>query len=149
MGTFNNRAETFFNRCGLYDLTGDDAGWAPGQDPGFGALPTYVPPPIPVTEPYMEITCDQISSIKEPGPVRWEEALANDGLKAALQDWDGYKNNPGRLLGFTQTVTGFFEGTDGKQCELIPNDGCNDYEQVSDILVCFKPSPGTNFLILL
>jgi hypothetical protein len=40
MGSFTNRGETFFNRCGLMDLEGDDAGWAPGQDPGFGPLPS-------------------------------------------------------------------------------------------------------------
>lgn len=40
MTTFDNRGETFFNRCGMTDTTGDDAGWAPGQDPGFGALPS-------------------------------------------------------------------------------------------------------------
>ncbi|RTE69040.1 hypothetical protein BHE90_016583 [Fusarium euwallaceae] len=39
MNSFTNRGETFFNRCGMTDATGDDAGWAPGQDPGFGALP--------------------------------------------------------------------------------------------------------------
>ncbi|GKU19782.1 unnamed protein product [Fusarium langsethiae] len=40
MATFDNRGETFFNRCGMTDNTGDDAGWAPGQDPGFGDLPS-------------------------------------------------------------------------------------------------------------
>ncbi|KAK2669954.1 SGNH hydrolase superfamily [Fusarium oxysporum f. sp. vasinfectum] len=40
MATFGNRGETFFNRCGMTDNTGDDAGWAPGQDPGFGSLPS-------------------------------------------------------------------------------------------------------------
>ncbi|KAF4501902.1 Lipase 1 [Fusarium agapanthi] len=38
MSTFTNQEETFFNRCGLTDAVGDDAGWAPGQDPGFGPL---------------------------------------------------------------------------------------------------------------
>ncbi|RFN46103.1 integrin alpha n-terminal [Fusarium flagelliforme] len=40
MNSFGNRGETFFNRCGLTDNIGDDAGWAPGQDPGFGPLPS-------------------------------------------------------------------------------------------------------------
>ncbi|KAM0433675.1 hypothetical protein ACHAQK_009109 [Fusarium lateritium] len=40
MDVFTNRGETFFNRCGMTDTTGDDAGWAPGQDPGFGTLPS-------------------------------------------------------------------------------------------------------------
>ncbi|KAF4995624.1 hypothetical protein FGRMN_5016 [Fusarium graminum] len=40
MNSFDNRGETFFNRCGMTDTTGDDAGWAPGQDPGFGSLPS-------------------------------------------------------------------------------------------------------------
>ncbi|KAJ4007802.1 hypothetical protein NW766_009607 [Fusarium irregulare] len=40
MNSFDNRGETFFNRCGLTDNSGDDAGWAPGQDPGFGPLPS-------------------------------------------------------------------------------------------------------------
>ncbi|OBS29554.1 hypothetical protein FPOA_03491 [Fusarium poae] len=40
MATFDNRGETFFNRCGMTDNTGDDGGWAPGQDPGFGDLPS-------------------------------------------------------------------------------------------------------------
>ncbi|KAF5635566.1 integrin alpha n-terminal [Fusarium sp. NRRL 25303] len=38
MSTFTNQGETFFNRCGLTNAVGDDAGWAPGQDPGFGPL---------------------------------------------------------------------------------------------------------------
>ncbi len=27
MGTWTNKAETWFNRCGLIDLSGDDNGW--------------------------------------------------------------------------------------------------------------------------
>ncbi|UPK92827.1 hypothetical protein LCI18_003762 [Fusarium solani-melongenae] len=39
MNSFTNRGETFFNRCSMKDATGDDAGWEPGRDQGFGALP--------------------------------------------------------------------------------------------------------------
>ncbi|KAK4198547.1 hypothetical protein QBC40DRAFT_308196 [Triangularia verruculosa] len=62
MATFTNRGETFFNRCGLTDVEGDDAGWAPGQDPGFGALPAPSDdnPGSGGTIPALPSTCENI-----------------------------------------------------------------------------------------
>ncbi|EMT69780.1 hypothetical protein FOC4_g10000905 [Fusarium odoratissimum] len=59
MSTFTNRGETFFNRCGLTDAVGDDAGWAPGQDPGFGKLQDSSDEPDSRggTVPALEDTC--------------------------------------------------------------------------------------------
>ncbi|KAL5610312.1 hypothetical protein FOVSG1_004993 [Fusarium oxysporum f. sp. vasinfectum] len=59
MSTFTNRGETFFNRCGLTDAVGDDAGWAPGQDPGFGELQDSSDEPDSGggTVPALEDTC--------------------------------------------------------------------------------------------
>ena len=63
MSTFTNRGETFFNRCGLTDVEGDDPGWAPGQDPGFGALPSPSggnSPGSGGTIPALPSTCENI-----------------------------------------------------------------------------------------
>ncbi len=87
MGTFTNRGETYFNRCGLIDLAGDDAGWAQGQDPGFGALPDYVPALPSTNSDYLSVNCDATSALTSAlakGQDRWRDAKANDGWTAAL-----------------------------------------------------------------
>jgi hypothetical protein len=92
MDSITNKAETFFNRCGLIDLSGDDAGWTPGQDPGFGALPTYTPPPIPGIPDkgaggWRDVKCDSTTALNTTtadGRVRWKDAMANDAWDYAL-----------------------------------------------------------------
>jgi len=87
--TFHNTGETHFNRCGLSDLTGDDAGWAPGQDPGFGDLPNNVPALPVVRGDWEDITCDATTAIESHstgnGPARWRDTKANDAWDAALE----------------------------------------------------------------
>ncbi|EKJ76429.1 hypothetical protein FPSE_03428 [Fusarium pseudograminearum CS3096] len=91
MATFDNRGETFFNRCGMTDTTGDDAGWAPGQDPGFGSLPSpsgdETPgsgggvPSLPSTckETCWNVLTDKETTCKNDG-TQWDIEPRDDGI---------------------------------------------------------------------
>ncbi|KAF5660854.1 integrin alpha n-terminal [Fusarium heterosporum] len=94
MATFDNRGETFFNRCGLTDRTGDDAGWAPGQDPGFGDLPASNPsagnggvPSLPSTcETFCwDVISDKEAQCKDDG-TEWDMDNRDDDIADASLD---------------------------------------------------------------
>ncbi|KAM0547793.1 hypothetical protein ACHAPJ_010254 [Fusarium lateritium] len=89
MATFTNRGETFFNRCGMTDTTGDDAGWAPGQDPGFGDLPSPGEKPgSGGSIPALPSTCENVcwDVLKDS-----EVKCANDGTEWEMEDRDDGK----------------------------------------------------------
>ncbi|KAL2064102.1 hypothetical protein VTL71DRAFT_4596 [Oculimacula yallundae] len=131
MATFDNRGETHFNRCGFVDSTGDDAGWAPGQDPGFGSLPVNVPALPSEDRPWEDVYCDATAALQShlaDPKIRWRDAKANEAWEGALAYWEEHKKKPPREDGvvyqFSEVISDFFHGIPDKLCTDVNDSVC-------------------------
>ncbi|KFY68955.1 hypothetical protein V496_00654 [Pseudogymnoascus sp. VKM F-4515 (FW-2607)] len=135
MATYTNRGETHFNRCGLVDLQGDDAGWDQGQDPGFGALPNNVPALPSDNEGWRDVYCDATPALSDAlwpnGQERWRDAKANEGRESALVFKFYYQrssaDNPvGREFQFSEAIGNFFKASPDRKCQDVNDGNCGE-----------------------